>query len=364
MTQAELTKYNIGEDLDSLMNLDPRGYGVCRILYKASREKAGMPVSMYFAEKLLSVIKAGDLVYLITGFVLPPFGVPETDGIVSTVLLARTLVKLGVTPVIICPEGNIPAIKNMAPVAGVHLYNSVDDVMGLPTSIAAIPFTKDKSKAVEESNKLLSYNPAAIISIEAPGANEKGIYHNATGLDVSDMQAKSDILFEMAKNKGIPNFAVGDLGNELGMGAFKDHIIKYIPYAQVGVGSDKSNPDVKTGCRCGCKGGILAETAADVALTATVSDWGIYAVIASMAWLKSDIDLMHTPEMEKDMIYAASRSGMIDMYGWLTPAIDGQDYTICCAVVKLMRSCVENALSLTETCKEWFNRTLDLGFFE
>ena len=35
MTQEELTIENIGQDLDDLMNLDPRGYGVCRILYKA-----------------------------------------------------------------------------------------------------------------------------------------------------------------------------------------------------------------------------------------------------------------------------------------------------------------------------------------
>ena len=32
MTNEELTLYNIGENLDSLMTLDPRGYGVCRIL--------------------------------------------------------------------------------------------------------------------------------------------------------------------------------------------------------------------------------------------------------------------------------------------------------------------------------------------
>ena len=29
MTNEELTLYNIGENLDSLMTLDPRGYGVC-----------------------------------------------------------------------------------------------------------------------------------------------------------------------------------------------------------------------------------------------------------------------------------------------------------------------------------------------
>ena len=32
MTKEELTLLNIGDDLDTLMNLDPRGYGVCRIL--------------------------------------------------------------------------------------------------------------------------------------------------------------------------------------------------------------------------------------------------------------------------------------------------------------------------------------------
>lgn len=32
-TRDELEKCNVGENLDALMTLDPRGYGVCRILY-------------------------------------------------------------------------------------------------------------------------------------------------------------------------------------------------------------------------------------------------------------------------------------------------------------------------------------------
>ncbi len=31
MNRDELEKRNVGENLDALMNLDPRGYGVCRI---------------------------------------------------------------------------------------------------------------------------------------------------------------------------------------------------------------------------------------------------------------------------------------------------------------------------------------------
>lgn len=355
MDQYQLTKYNIGEDLDSLMNLDPRGYGVCRILYPAAREYTKAPLTMNFAEKLLNTVKEGELIYLISGFVLPPFGVPETDGIISTVLLCRTLVMLGRKPVVICPEGNLPAVKALAPVAGLHLYDSVEAIMNLPSAMAVIPFTKDKEEAKKQAENLLSKNPAAVLANEAPGANKNGIYHNATGLDVTDMQAKADVLFQAAKDKNIPTFAIGDLGNEIGMGTLEKQITTYIPYA----GDEHGDT-----CRCGCNGGIMAATCADTLLTATVSDWGVYGIIAAVAWLEKDINLMHTPEMEKDAIFAASRAGMIDMYGWLNPAIDGQDYTICCAVVKLMRSCVENSLSLVDTCKEWFSRTLKLGYFE
>ena len=44
MNRDELEKRNVGENLDTLMNLDPRGYGVCRILYAGSRKATGEPL--------------------------------------------------------------------------------------------------------------------------------------------------------------------------------------------------------------------------------------------------------------------------------------------------------------------------------
>lgn len=41
MERDDLEKRNVGENLDSLMTLDPRGYGVCRILYAGSRAVTG-----------------------------------------------------------------------------------------------------------------------------------------------------------------------------------------------------------------------------------------------------------------------------------------------------------------------------------
>ena len=90
MKQEQLTIFNMGENLDNLMNLDPRGYGVCRILYSAAREYTEEPLTTNAAKKLVETLKEGDLVYIMTGFVLLPFKKAEMDGIVSSLLLARS----------------------------------------------------------------------------------------------------------------------------------------------------------------------------------------------------------------------------------------------------------------------------------
>ena len=222
MTQKELTLLNLGDSLDNISNIDPRGYGVCHILYPASREYTGGPLCMNAAGKLCDTLKQDDLVYIMTGFVLPPFGSAETDGVISSVLLARSLViAFGAKPVIVCQEENVPAVKAMAAVVGLHLYESIDELKKYPISMAVVPFTKDKSKAESCADEIISHGkPAAVISIEAPGENKIGKYHNATGLDVTDLEAKMDILFDKLRAMGVLNIAIGDLGNEIGISIF------------------------------------------------------------------------------------------------------------------------------------------------
>ena len=57
MDRNELEKYNVGENLDALMTLDPRGYGVCRILYAGSRAHTGAPLTMAAAEALCPQVR-------------------------------------------------------------------------------------------------------------------------------------------------------------------------------------------------------------------------------------------------------------------------------------------------------------------
>ena len=354
MTQQELTLRNLGQSLDDLANLDPRGYGVCKILYDASRKYTGGPTSMNAARKLTQTVKDGDIVYIMTGFVLRPFKKAEMDGIVSAALLCRALVlAFGVKPVIVCPKANYEAVRQLAPCVGLHLREDMQELREIPISMGVIVFTDDAALAPKQAEEIIDRDhPSAVISVECPGANENGVYHNAAGLDVTELEAKQDILFEKLQSKGVLNIAIGDLGNEIGMGAIHDTLEAYIPYAAKGT------------CRCGCGGGIAVRTKADNIITATVSDWGCYAMIAALAYLKENPDIMHTPELEKQAMETACRSGMIDMYGWLIPAIDGFGEEINLPIVALMRNLVISALKLKTACATWFEKVEALHYFD
>ena len=111
-------------------------------------------------------------------------------------------------------------------------------------SMGVCAFTKDASLAKAQAERLLEGGlPAAAIAIEAPGANDAGIYHNAAGQDVTALEAKSDALWAALRAQGVPTVAIGDLGNEIGMGAIADHIRAYVPYTAHGE------------CACGCSDG-------------------------------------------------------------------------------------------------------------
>lgn len=354
MTQKELTVRNLGQSLDDLMNLDPRGYGVCKILYDAARKYTGEPLTANAAKKLFSTLSAGDYVYIITGFVLRPFKSAETDGIIGSLFLARTLVKaLGVRPVIICQEENIPAVEGLSRLMGLHYFDSVKKMGDMPVSLAYHAFTKDSEKADEEADALISEcMPKAVVTVEAPGANEKGAYHNAIGLDITPLEAKMDVLFEKLIKLGVMSISVGDLGNEMGMATIKDQLIKYIPYAAEGE------------CNCDCHGGLAVKTAADNIITATTSDWGCYGLCAMIAYLCGDLDVFHDASLQAEAMQRAADCGMIDMYGETIPAIDGIGKELNCSIVTSMRECVRYSMKLEKTCAKWFSETIKKGFFD
>ncbi|MDR2069520.1 MAG: DUF4392 domain-containing protein [Spirochaetaceae bacterium] len=354
MTQQELTEYNLGKSLDSLMHLDPRGYGVCNILYHGAYERAGEPLTVHGARHMITHIRPGSLVYIITGFVLHPYNRAETDGPPGALVLARALV-LGfdAKPLIICPEEAAPAIGGLLEAAGLPYKADPEELKKSSGGAGIYTFTRERGEAAGDAEKLSAWGkPSYVIAIEAPGANDRGVYHNALGRDVSGLEAKSDVLFAALQKAGTPSLAIGDLGNECGMGALRDTLNRYVPYAAPGR------------CSCGCGGGIAAVTAAEVVITATVSNWAAYGITAALGYLLGRGDILHTPELEDRLLAAAVAAGLVDMYGEAIPAVDGLNSTIGKSIITLMAECVINARAHAEKCKTWFDKTIELGFFD
>ena len=351
MTQFTLTQLNLGKSLDSIANIDPRGYGVCNLLYEGSYNLIKEPLAMSSAKRLLQTVKKGDVVYILTGFVLRPFNKAETDGLIGSMMLVRAMyIAFGIKPVIVCPEEAVKAVKNISKLINLKCYSDLDKFLSCDKSLAVVTFTKNRDLAFEQADFLIEkIFPKAVISVECPGANELLVYHNATGLDVSSLEAKQDVLFEKLQQKGVFNIAIGDLGNEIGMGAISSTLDGKIPYASVG------------SCRCGCGGGIKAKTKADNLITATLSDWGAYALIASLAYLVRDVSVMHDENLEKRAVKVGVKSGLIDMYGESIPKIEGVGFEINLPVVKLMRELVKSTLKSEEVTKTWFEKVIRLN---
>lgn len=352
MNKKDLMLLNIGDDLDSLMNLDPRGYGVCRILYDGARKLTGEPLCVNGAKGLVNNVKKGEKVFILTGFVLLPWNEAETDGIISSTIFARFLIKaFGAKPVMIVPEQCTKAIISMSRVLDFEVTTDIDNIPD--GAVCIVEYTKSKDEEEKQADEILSHGlPCAIISNEAPGRNKNGYYHNAVGINTTDYEAKYDVLFKKCQSLGIYNLSIGDLGNEIGMAAIEEHIRKYIPYAEEG------------GCKAGTGFGILSDTAADNIITATCSDWGCSALMAATAFLLGDTSLFHSIEDQASAMDAAAGAGMLDMYGKARPYIDGIGKNINLPLIAMMKSIIEYPSTVEDKTAEWFSRTIDKGFFE
>ncbi|HOA33203.1 MAG: DUF4392 domain-containing protein [Clostridiales bacterium] len=351
MDKSSLSLLNFGDSLDSIANLDPRGYGVCRVLYKAARDMANEPLSIKGAKLIIDSLAPKGLVYIISGFVLPDCEKAETDGLIGAVLLSKVLaLYFRAKPVIICPPEALSAAEAASRAIGLEVISSIPDASDRPY-LSLMPFTKDKAKALDETAALLENGmPCLVISIEAPGSNAEGEYHSAKGINITELEAKSDALFRLLQNMGVPSLSIGDLGNEIGLSTLRESVLKYI---------DKAGKS----CQCGCVSGIFSDTAADAVITATASDWGVYALISAIALLRGNKEIIPSGDELKDALRAGVENGLVDMSGKAVPAIDGFNESLNAAVLSLMRELVSHAIDNRGEYEYWFDSVLQSGYF-
>jgi hypothetical protein len=338
----------IGENLDRVITIDWRGQGLIHPLYEALRRNGGGPLAMGAAEKLIARVREKDVVVILTGFPVGPFDVlrdgkfvqehafrdemlaPETDGVVAAALIARAVdLGFGARPVILCEEECLPAARASCAAAGLRVFDDHATSLLMPHTVTVIPFTKDSSLAAGEARRLMdSLRPRAAVSIERPGRNEEGHYHMANGRSITDFVAKLDELFEAVGDEGGLTIGIGDLGNELGMGALKEATREFIFYGER--------------CQCGCGAGIGTAYPAEATVFGAVSEDAAYAFLASLAFLTGRPELLQSSAMQARVLEACCSNGAVDgPTGMSVPWIDFLDLQNHLHQIELMREIIQ-----------------------
>jgi hypothetical protein len=334
LQEAQLNK--IAESLDQLIKLDVPARGVIGALYDAARRKAGQPLTLAAVNVLKKAIKPGDKVIIATGWIDQPVVAPgygESDGPPGAIALARALrIALKAAPIIVTDSCLVDGLKKVARAGGFQcvepdeLQHSID--RNKLITISVLPFPVDDSEArCCASEMLATLKPAACIALERGGMNKVGIIHNMLGQDTGLSQAKIDYIFQLAGKQGITTVGIGDGGNEIGMGNILEAITKEIPYG------DK--------CNCGCGDGILAATPVDVLVTASISNWGGYALAALLGIMTGEVTAINDPVLEKRVLEATANAGFHDpLSGGVFPGADGCEATVHLAMVTLIKETV------------------------
>ncbi len=328
MNDALLTL--IGENVDQLVTLDVLSYGVIGPLARAARARQKAPLCLTAARLLQTRVGAGDAVILTTGFILPghePY--PETDGPVGAAVLARALaLGLKAKVAVVAEEELAPVLTPLLRVAELQVIAPAAFPAESGThrpAACVLPLSRDERTAAAQAEEYLGHERVrAVVAIEKAGANAKGVYHMVGGGDVSASVAKAAVLFAAARRRGVLTIGVGDRGNELGFGPLADVVQGLLPFGRR--------------CRCPCGGGVADETPADLAVPAVVSNWGAYGIAACLAALLEDPAVLHTPELERELLRAAVRAGAVDgMTGRAIPAADGIGPEVNAGIVALLR---------------------------
>ena len=207
-------------------------------------------------------------VAVVSGFFVPSAGAPETDGPGGAIVLARAYLEQGCASEIWTDELCVKEFKKCA------------ESVGYPCELVKVPDVR---------TALAEYGPSGIIFTERLGRAKDGKYYNIRKKDISEWTLPLDLLADEASAKGIATVGIGDGGNEVGMGNFYSQLKELLTDYE----------------EC------LAIVKVDAALPVDVSNWGAYALAASLSCLWGEWR-GHSGEEEKKMLDALKSCGVVD----------------------------------------------------
>lgn len=189
------------------------------------------------AKHMQLACEQGGTIIIGTGF--PVVDTFETDGPAGAISLYRALELCGAKPIIACGAPLSAALDKD--------YRVAELIVGEQS---------DAQQLAEAQSLLEQYEPQLIISIERPGQAQDGGYYNMRGESISPRSACFD---SVMRNAQCPTLAIGDGGNEIGMGNVSEALAAL---------------DI-----------VPAATRCDELVVADVSNWGGHALAALLGKL-------------------------------------------------------------------------------
>lgn len=296
----------MGEQIDRAITvcMRPRyNWGATPKLWEAAYKKFGRPLSLLAAQKLLEAVKPEDTVILSCGWPIPPlFPEGEICGLAGVASLARALSwACGARSLVVTEEANMGPIKAVAQAGTLRVWDyELWRKVPAHMSLTVRSFPIDDEEAKKEAKWLLDdSNAKAIIAVEKNDVNHLGVHHTGEGGDMSPFTAKVEHLVMEANRRGILTIGIGDVGNEIGFGNMWEMVQEVIvPFGKK--------------CQCPCGGGIAAATPTECTVVGTASNKGAYGVVACMAGITGNLDLIHSNELAQRMMEAAANYPVYD----------------------------------------------------
>lgn len=261
--------------LDALVRRDPGDRGVARLGRANPLEAA--------ARALLSARS----VLLVTGFPYLPRGVPETDGVMGSLALAEALATLGVEVHFLAD----PLCRGL-----------LEELEALPLLTLDLAGRAEAEVEAQLEQVLAMTGADLAVAVERPGRGADGRRRNMRGQDLGDLSAPLDQLFLGSRGRGLVTVAIGDGGNEVGMGSLTE-----------------AERETLTGGRPGA-----SVVPVDHLIVAGISDWGAFGLAAGLAALTGR-DLLPEEATLAHWMQLMLEAGAVDgVTGAATPSVDGR----------------------------------------
>ena len=250
------------------------------------------------ASYVLATLPKGSTVIVLSGFPCCVTQTPptETDGPPGTYAIARAAYALGHTVIVVTDECNKDVFQAGLDNLSVPTFESEEGTAPPPISLEAFP--SDPLNETDEQRLQDMINKCdLLISCERAGPGQDGVCYTMRGINMNEKgliaplhrfvternnkkesKKRKDPDGDTTNTPPYAFIAVGDGGNELGMGKVLSKIIE--------------SPKISKGELIGCA------ISADYLIAASVSNWGGYALAATAALVKAAISTTKEKDQE------------------------------------------------------------------